>query len=246
MSVAIQQAEVRKPLAMMVRGETVTIEGIIDYKVHFDTAGYFNVNGIRVSKSLKDTIWFLWHFNWKYIRRKDSVMYRYWNKRPLDITKYFPEAVHPEVFNRFIEKNKSMVFGNAKPINNYCRICAAVRTDSPRTHHKACPEYLDQDCYPPEKEYKNPLGKCPNCASDDGLSIDSSREMALSMIDCGDCGFRYEANCPEDVLVKRFKKFYSKNGRSAGENTTAGYTCVIDLSESQCQSINTHVKAPNK
>ncbi|MEJ7938161.1 hypothetical protein WKH77_10250 [Acinetobacter baumannii] len=246
MTVAIQQAEVRKTLAMMVRGETVTVEGIIDYKIHFDTAGYFNVNGIRLSKSLKETVWVLWHFNWKYIRRKDSVMRRYWNGRPLDITKYFPQAVHPDVFEKFSEKNKALVYGNAEPIQNYCRICAAVRTDSPRTHHKACPEYLDQDTYPTEQEYINPLGKCPNCASDDGLSIDSSREMALSFIDCGDCGFRYEANCPEDVLEKRFKKLYQKQNCATDENTAAGYTCVFDLSESQCESVNTFVKAPNK
>lgn len=209
MNIAIQQKDARLKLGYMLRGENLTIEGIIDYNVNFNKDGFFIVNGTKISQSVKETISFLWHFNFKYSRRKQSIQYKYWRKHPLDITKYFPEPVHPEIFTKFVARNQAMISGADIEVKSFCRNCAAVYTDCPRDHHPACFQYLDQDKYP-EYNYVNPLGHCPKCDSDDGLSIDSCREMAVSAIDCGDCGFHFEGNCPEDVLEKRFKKKFKK------------------------------------
>ena len=205
MSLAIQQGEVSKKLSMMLRGEDLIVEGIMQYKIYFDRSGVFWVNGYKISSSVKDTFFFLWHFNFRYMRRKESIQRKYWSKHLLDITKYFPEPVHPDIFEKFSEKNKSMIYGYSYSERNFCTLCAAVITECPRDHHPACPSYLNQDEYP-KYEYKNPLGNCPECQSDDGLSIDSCREMALSHIDCADCDFYFEGNCSEATLIKRFKK----------------------------------------
>lgn len=217
MNIAIQQKDARLKLGYMLRGESLTIEGIIDYNVHFNEDGFFIVNGTKISQSVNETIKFLWNFNFKYSRRKQSIQYKYWRKHPLDITKYFPEPVHPEIFTKFVARNQAMISGADIEVKSFCRNCAAIYTDCPRDHHPACFQYLDQDKYP-EYNYVNPLGHCPKCDSDDGLSIDSCREMEVSVIDCCDCGFRFEGKCPEDVLEKRFKKKF-KNKKAIKEQS---------------------------
>lgn len=219
MNIAIQQKDARLKLGYMLRGESLTIEGIIDYNVHFNKDGFFIINGVVIGNSVRETVWYLWDFNFKYSRRKQSIQYKYWRKHPLDITKYFPEPVHPSTFKKFYERNTAMIFSGGVHVHNFCTTCAAVRTDCPRDHHPACFEYLDQDKYP-EYNYTNPLGHCPECDSEDGLSIDSCREMAVSAIDCGDCGFHFEGNCPEDVLEKRFKKKFKKKLAEALKGNT--------------------------
>lgn len=206
--IAVQIANLRDTLAVMCRGESFILRAEKDWKIDFNSDGDFIVNNINVGKSLKATTSYMHKINFEYYFRKRGIMYRYWRDRPMDIRKYFPEPVEPKNFVLFYERNKAMLICSLEVIN-FCRNCAAVRTESPRDHHPNCYEYLDQDKYP-EYNHVNPIGICPECQSEDGLSIDSCREMQVSVIDCGDCGFRYEGKCPEDVLEKRFKKKYKK------------------------------------
>ena len=61
------------------------------------------------------------------------------------------------------------------------------------------------------KEYKTLSDvHCPNCGSDFmALSIESSREMALSRISCSECAeFDYYKKTHEEGLIESFEKEY--------------------------------------
>ena len=51
---------------------------------------------------------------------------------------------------------------------------------------------------------------CPDCGSDyDALSIESSREMGFSRIQCNDCvDFTFQRKTHEEGLIKAFEKKY--------------------------------------
>ena len=56
--------------------------------------------------------------------------------------------------------------------------------------------------------------KCPGCGETHCLSIDSSREMSVSIITCDYCLFRFQRACDEETLEE---KFIAKFGDMAGD-----------------------------
>ena len=46
---------------------------------------------------------------------------------------------------------------------------------------------------------------CPEC-HEDSLSIESSNELAISIIKCTDCGYHFSGKCCEESLLKKFIK----------------------------------------
>lgn len=64
--------------------------------------------------------------------------------------------------------------------------------------------------------------ECPECGQDySGLSIDSSREMATSVISCSECGLHFSGDCCEEDLIEQFKKtiFKPKVRKNDGKST---------------------------
>lgn len=52
---------------------------------------------------------------------------------------------------------------------------------------------------------------CPECKQDyNGLSIDSSSALSISIITCGECGFRFEDQLCEEDLTSEFERIYIK------------------------------------
>lgn len=50
---------------------------------------------------------------------------------------------------------------------------------------------------------------CPECKQDyNGLNIESSSEMKVSVISCSECGFHFSDECCEEDLIERFKEQY--------------------------------------
>ena len=47
--------------------------------------------------------------------------------------------------------------------------------------------------------------KCPECKQDEGLCIESSRELEVSRIKCSDCGYDFSGECCEEDLIEKFK-----------------------------------------
>lgn len=115
------------------------------------------------------------------------------------LIKIFGELpVSPDRFSTLDQKLKWL----GKPVEGYdwCTNCGTLSPKVPRAHHPDCFSYMDADAFP---EYKNPLGDCPECESD-SLGIDSSREMQCSVISCGDCGYSFSGEVPEETLTKQF------------------------------------------
>lgn len=51
--------------------------------------------------------------------------------------------------------------------------------------------------------------ECPECKQDyNGLSIESSSEMLVSIISCSECGFHFSDECCEEGLIDKFKSKY--------------------------------------
>lgn len=91
---------------------------------------------------------------------------------------------------------------------NFCTQCFVVNPDSPMAHHPACFAYSGLDSYPePQQSH---FGVCPQCGSDDGLSIDSCRYAEFSKIECSDCDFEFRRSCDEETLEERFRKKYKR------------------------------------
>ena len=86
----------------------------------------------------------------------------------------------------------------------FCTECGNLTTKQPNTHHKDCSCYLDAESYPVREPY---LGGCPDChqEGDDSLSIDSSRELGVSVISCSECDFNYSTEVCEEDLEELFK-----------------------------------------
>lgn len=92
--------------------------------------------------------------------------------------------------------------GKAAEGDDWCTGCGALTPSVPRSHHSDCDSYKDADRYEPSP---NPLGDCPDCGSDYGLSIDSSREQKVSAISCCDCAYQFSASVDEESLIERFR-----------------------------------------
>ncbi len=53
---------------------------------------------------------------------------------------------------------------------------------------------------------------CPECKQDyNGLSVDSSIELSVSIIHCAECGFRVEGNICEEDLTEKLLQVYNQN-----------------------------------
>lgn len=107
--------------------------------------------------------------------------------------------VHPIKFKTLPPELR--LLGKAKEGNDFCTTCGTITASNPRSHHKECFGYKDEDNY---SAHINPLGYCPNCGSDDGLGIDSNIDMQISIISCCDCLFEYSGKMPEEELQARF------------------------------------------
>lgn len=52
---------------------------------------------------------------------------------------------------------------------------------------------------------------CPMCGQDyAGLSIESSRELQVSRIKCGECTWDFTHECDEEALIEHFKERYTQ------------------------------------
>lgn len=121
------------------------------------------------------------------------------------IEKFGELPVSPEMFATLDPKLKWL--GKAVEGDSWCTACGTLTPSTPRSHHPECCSYQDADTYP---VWKNPLGDCPKCHSDDGLSIDSSREQEVSAITCTDCLFQYSDSVDEETLTENFKAQHSR------------------------------------
>lgn len=108
--------------------------------------------------------------------------------------------VDPDIFSTLDPAVKWL--SKFKEGDHWCTSCGTLNPEIPRSHHHNCCSYMDADEFP---EYKNPLGHCVKCESD-YLRIESSREQQYSAIICGDCGYQFGAEVPEEDLADRYLK----------------------------------------
>lgn len=110
--------------------------------------------------------------------------------------------VHPDKFKTLDWKLKWMETPTEG--EDFCTSCGTLTPHRLKTHHTDCVWYNpNKDEWTPEP---NPLGNCPECGSEDGLSIDSSWELQLSTIYCIDCRYSFQDSICEEELIKRFKE----------------------------------------
>lgn len=118
--------------------------------------------------------------------------------------------VHPDLFKTLDPKLKWFGIPDEAPDGNFTTCCGSLTPEIPKSHHPACFGYRDLESYP---TYKNSLGECPDCQSDD-LYMDSCRDAGVSQIYCSDCDFKFSGNCDEETLENRFKKKRNKLAES--------------------------------
>ncbi|UNH43526.1 hypothetical protein MNY66_06010 [Moellerella wisconsensis] len=109
--------------------------------------------------------------------------------------------------NKFKDLDKKLKWLGGCEEGNFCVGCGTLTPFIPKSHHANCYSYKDSDEY---AEYVNELGRCPECDSPDGLSMDSSMELKLSQISCTDCQFVLQGALCEENLIIAFNKKYQR------------------------------------